>query len=176
MKEIKLSQEGKNRGKYITSVDDGDYEYLNQWRWQVLVTRQICYALRRLKDGTPILMHRQLLNPNKGLVVDHINRNGLDNQRNNLRICSYSQNLFNAIKTKGKSKYKGVHLCHSKQKYKSKKTGEEYLIRRHRFVAVIRVDHKQIHLGSFIDEISAAKAYNRASLKYHGEFANLNKI
>ena len=103
-------------------------------------------------------MHRSVLNPGLGKQVDHINRNKLDNRFANLRICSPSQNNWNCgVKRKNNtSGFKGV------SKYKKK------------WVATIQANREHIHIGYFKNKVKAAKAYNQAALKYHGEFAGLN--
>lgn len=108
-----------------------------------------------------ILLHRLLLNAEKEQIVDHINGNTLDNRISNLRFCTSADNAKNRRSYKGLSKYKGVIL----KTYKNT-----------RYIAQIRSDKHNIHIGSFSSEIEAAKAYNQAAIKYHGEFANLNKF
>lgn len=93
MKEIPLTK------GYVALVDDADYEWLHQWKWQALINQRPnvthVYAIRSTKrDGRrrQVMMHREILPPPPGMLIDHINFNGLDNQRTNLRICSPSQN------------------------------------------------------------------------------------
>src|ERR1035437_2037569 len=108
MKEISLT---KNK---VVMVDDEDYEYLNQFNWQCNINGRCSYAGR----STPrdenykqkhILMHREILGFPDG-SVDHIDHNGLNNQKNNLRICTVAENGANRRKQliKTCSKYKGV--------------------------------------------------------------------
>jgi hypothetical protein len=109
-------------------------------------------------------MHRLLVEVNLGQEVDHINGNGLDNRKENLRVCTKSQNLGNQKKTKlyggvaTSSKYKGVSWDKRVQKW----------------VAKIGINGKRVYLGLFEDEEKAAEAYNKAALEYFGEFALLN--
>jgi len=104
-----------------------------------------------------MLMHRMIMQPPEGMVVDHINGNGLDNRRCNLRICTQEQNARNnAPKGNGASRFKGVFPC-------GKKWGAKVTHRK-----------KTHRLGVFADEVEAAKARDRLALKLHGEFARLN--
>jgi hypothetical protein len=100
------------------------------------------------------------MNAPEGMVVDHINHNGLDNRKVNLRFATRAENARYARKTKNKfsSNYKGVH----------------YIKRAKRWRTMITFEDKTIYIGQFRDEISAAKAYDRAAKKYFGEFACLN--
>ena len=100
-------------------------------------------------------MHREIMNTSKGLQVDHIDHNGLNNQRSNLRNCTASQNRMNKICT-SRSGYKGVSL-------------NEGLIQ-----SRIKINGNTRHLGYFKTKELAAKAYDIAAKKYQGEFANLN--
>jgi len=106
-------------------------------------------------------MHRLLAGTKKGQDTDHINHDRLDNRRCNLRVCTRSQNKMN------------VGLI------KSNKTGfigVSYNKRDEIYQAGIAVNNKSIYLGQFKCPKKAAKAYNKAALKHHGEFANVNAI
>ena len=159
-KEIQLTQ-----GK-VALVDDEDFEYLNQWKWYVQKWNVGYYAVRNVRNNKKYIgyqsMHRLLSNNNnKSLITDHVNGNTLDNRKSNLRICSFSDNNKNRKISKNNSTgYKGV----------------VYDKRNKKFIAKIGLNKKQIYLGYYIDPIDAARAYNAAALKYHGEFAHLNKI
>jgi len=155
MKEIKLSQTGKNKGKYVALVDDEDYDYLNQWRWCVDVKKNTCYAMRR--DKITISLHRVIINTPEGIEVDHIDHNGLNCQKYNMRNCSHADNLKNK-KPCGKSKYLGV-----------------YFMGKYRYIrAQIQINGTCHYLGHFKTEIEAAKSYDKKAKEVHGEFANLN--
>ena len=161
MKRIKLTQ-----GKYAL-VDDSDFEYLNQFNWTTskAISRNTHYAGRGFKrsDGkwTTMRMHREIMDAPKGMEVDHIDGNGLNNQRANLRICTRSENARNMIKrAKAYSKYKGV----------------SWHIRYKVWYSTITISYKRKYLGRFKTELEAAIIYNIASRKYHGEFANPNKF
>lgn len=155
MKEIKLSQ-----GK-VATVDDADFDFLNQWKWYAFKSNKTFYAVRNGATGI-ILMHRVLLEKQLSEQfneADHRNGNGLDNQQGNLRRCTRAQNSYNKMVPVGSSNYRGV----TKQAKKWK--------------AQIRVDGKKhLHLGCFDTPKDAAIKYNEAAKLYHGEFAILNQI
>lgn len=157
MKKIKLSQ------NKVTLVDDEDFEYLNQWNWTASWDShgKKYYVLRKnyqdYKNPITIHMHRLIMNTPKGMICDHINGNSLDNRKSNLRNCTHAENQRNRGKNKNNtSGYKGVSPLSSG------------------WVSNINVKGKRIYLGYFVDIIKAAEAYDVASLKYFGEFANLN--
>jgi len=158
MKEIQLT-----RGK-AALVDDEDYEYLNQWKWYACICDGIYYA-RRTSNKKKIFMHRQLLNAEKGIEIDHMDHNGLNNQRANLRSCTSSQNKRNKSPL-GRSKYLGVEVnC------KKSKSGDKVY---YYFCARICDNYKKQYIGSFKTEEEAARAYDKKAKEIHGEFANLN--
>ena len=150
MKEIKLTK------GFTAQVDDEDFEYLNQCKWNTCLTKTgHIYAGRTLKT---ILMHRIIMSAPTDKQVDHIDHNGLNNQKSNLRLCTNAQNSMNRIPY-GTSKYLGVY------KVKNRKSS---------FMSQIKVNGVHKYLGCFKNEIDAAKSYDIAAKKYNGEFANLN--
>ena len=148
-------------GEYAL-VDDEDYEWLSEYSWHVLKRRNTFYAVGYvMENGRPKnrRMHRMIIKAEEGQQVDHINHNGLDNRKENLRICTNNQNQMNSKKRPGMtSKYKGVSW------HKQKK----------RWCSEIKINRNNIHLGSFKDEKKAAMVYDDAARKYFGEFAYLN--
>ncbi|MBK5202115.1 MAG: HNH endonuclease [Prolixibacteraceae bacterium] len=156
MKTINLTQ-----GK-VALVDDAIFNYLNQFKWcAVKWGNNYFYAETRI-NGVVCRMHRLIMQTPKGLMVDHIDHNTLNNQQYNLRNCTHAQNCQNVISQIGStSKYLGVHIytCRGKWKY---------------IKATIRLNGKMKYLGTFKTEELAAHAYDDAAKLYHGEFANLN--
>ncbi len=147
MAELLLSNGG------VAIVDPWDYEWAQWIRWHHDVNG---YA----KAHPNLYLHRAIVNAPAGTQVDHANRNRLDDRRDNLRFCSRGENMYNAGSRGGSSRYKGVYL-------KSKRNWVRWAIK-------MRINGKDIHLGCFKDELSAAKAYDEAALVYHGAFAKLN--
>lgn len=164
MKEIILTQ-----GK-IALVDDEDYEYLNQWKWFAHKFNNIYYAdsWRKEESGkrTMVRMHRVILGAPKNSQVDHRDRDGLNNQRNNIRLCTNAQNMSNREGWGKTTQYKGVYCYYEKYKEST------YC----RIRAFIQHDNKPISLGIFKTEREAALAYNKKAKELFGEFAKLNNI
>jgi len=154
MKEIPLT-----RGK-VALVDDEDYDTLNQVRWQAFRSRNTFYAHRHdpEKHSHTIAMHRSIMDPTPGFQVDHKNRDGLDNRRANLRVCSFEQNTYNRSLTRSTSGYKGC----------------SYHIRRRQWQAYITVKQQQHYLGLYATAEDAARAYDAMALVIFGDFALLN--
>ncbi len=103
-------------------------------------------------------MHRVIMNPPDDMVVDHIDSNGLNNRRTNLRVCTLLQNSYNRKTIKASSQYKGVRWNKRKK----------------RWVSSISPNGKFILIGYFKDELTAAKAYDEKAKEFFGEFAYLN--
>ena len=154
MKEIPLTQ------GYVALVDDEDYEELAGFSWCGFPYRNTAYAFRGGRKGESITvrMHRQILNVASGVYVDHINGNGLDNRRRNLRIATSSQNMGNMRSRTGTSCFKGV--------YWDRSAG--------RWGASIQCNHERCFLGYFNNETEAAATYDKKAKELFKEFARLN--
>ena len=157
-----------SQGK-VTKIDASRYDELIKYKWHVNLKNGKWYAQRskHIKLGSKrytsktIYLHRELLNAPKGVRVDHINGDTLDNRLENLRLCTQQENTRNTKSRKGSSsKYLGVHLHKQSGKYR----------------AQIKLDGGKKSLGLHSTPEEAALAYNEAALRYFGEFANLNKV
>ena len=162
MKEIKLSK------GFVALVDDDDFEYLNQWKWHVFKSGSGFRAVRNKPRGTnggkqgAIYMHRVVLKvTDPKISVDHKDHNTLNNQKENLRKATHSQNMANRTPHKGSTSiYLGVNFCGQHKKWRCQ----------------IYKNGRKIFMGYFVDEKDAALAYNKEAIKLHGEFANLNIV
>lgn len=157
MKQIQLSDD------FFVLVDDEDYERISSWSWYLLKVKNSNnhYAVRHTPrpNRRHIYMHREILNAPDGVEVDHVDGNGLNNTRKNLRLCTRSQNMMNRRASSSNiSGFKGVSWDKSRNNYLSK----------------IKVKGKTINLGRFVDPIDAATAYDRAAVKYFGSYAKTN--
>lgn len=147
---------------HVTLIDDADAPFVMQHKWYAHVSPKgdLVYAVRSV--WTPervkrIYLHRELMDPPAGMLVDHINRDSLDNRRCNLRFATTSQNVANGVSRRGR-KLKGAYF--------QARTGK--------WRANIRVKQKIRHLGCFATEEEAARAYDMAALEFFGAFASLN--
>lgn len=158
--EIALSKQGrKHRGLYSAIVDEIDSD-LEGRNWTVLITHNVKYAMHKVSGE---LLHRLILSRilDRPLLdteqVDHINLNGLDNRRCNLRLATNTENQRNKSKqVNNTSGYKGVYWRKDSNKW----------------VAQIKVDNEVRHLGRFDTPEEAHAAYCEAAKQLHGEFAN----
>lgn len=159
MKQIVLTQ-----GK-VALVDDGDFNYLNQWSWYYNAKKG--YACATINKKT-VYMHRLIMKTPSGKLTDHKDQDKLNNQKFNLRICTSEQNNRNTPKISNKkSKYKGV------VEQIDGRTGKR------NYVARIYVNKKSIvKYFPFTPEgeIAAARAYNILAQQHFKEFAGLNSI
>ena len=140
-------------------VDAEDHEWLSRHKWQVQpsANHKTWYA-KRSHHGRLILMHREIIKAPRGMFVDHINGNGLDNRRCNLRICTPRQNSCNRSKQRHtRHRFIGVRPC-GKNTYQ----------------ATVMHKGKTHRGGTFTDEVKAAKARDRLARQLHGPYARLN--
>ena len=151
MKLIALTQ-GKS-----AIVDDEDYERLSAFRWYAMRCCKRWYAVRKITIGKrrqrKSWMHREVLKTPDGNFTDHINGNGLDNRRANLREANHSQNQANrGPNSNNKSGFKGVYRRFGKWK------------------AQITVNRRKIHIGHFTELSDAVAAYSQAARQHFGEY------
>lgn len=148
----------------VALVDKQDYKEVMKYKWYVDKKRKVSYASHTFLDPLTktqkkVTMHRFIMDTPKGMHTDHINGNGLDNRRSNLRICTASQNRHNVgVISTNTSGYKGV-VYHPQTKLK--------------WLAQICFNGKNIYLGVYPTKELAYEAYCKACIKYHGEFSRL---
>lgn len=155
MREVKVPL---TRGKFAV-INSDDLELVMGFKWHITNLGYARTDFWKPQRGY-IFMHRLIMPCPQGLQVDHINGDRLDNRRENLRICTQAQNVAARLKTKNQthSKYKGIKRIRTK------------------WSAVLRHRDKDIYLGMYDNELSAAKAYDAKALEIHGEFAKTNKM
>lgn len=164
MKRIKL----RNTRSMYAMVDDNDFERLNMHKWRLHPQGYACTSiwLKGTGKGTVAVMHRMVLVPQDGMDIDHKDQNKINNQRQNLRIVTRSQNMSNVRKIKddtAHSQYKGVSRL---KRFNLKK----------QWLAYIRLDYKTYYFGYYEDEREAAHVYNQVAEQLFGEYASLNDI
>lgn len=159
MKKIKLTQ------GYFALIDNDDYEKVTQYEWHIQRKKQNKkYAVAGIGTGikykrTTLRMHRLIMNAPMHMQVDHINGNGLDNRKSNLRLTTNQMNQANkGINKNNTSGYKGVTF---------NKQCKKYLVQ-------ITFNHENIYLGLYDSPIEAAKAYDKKAFELFGEYARLN--
>lgn len=145
----------------VAIIDAEDFERVNLFKWYAEwspITNQY-RAARTDENRNHVYLHRFIMNPPDGMHVDHINHDTLDNRKDNLRICSQSNNNKNQrIRCDNTSGYKGVTWDKQHKKWKSQ----------------ISKNGKMKTIGMFDNKISAAIAYDAYAIEIFGEFANLN--
>lgn len=157
MKIIKITQ------GFEAIIDDDDFEKFGKFKYHISKGKYAMRALPRTngeKRNKRIKLHQDIIGKKEGFVIDHINGNGLDNRKCNLRHCTISQNEMNSPAQRNKTgKYKGVYKTSGKCST---------------FFSTIFRDGKVYRIGSFRDELSAAKAYDLKAKELFGEFAKTN--
>lgn len=153
MKEIELTK------GFVAVVDDCDFDALSQWKWHAMVDRSgHVYAGRNTKPSGRVLMHRAIMAAMPDQVVDHKDRNPLNNRRANLRLCSRGQNRSNSVPSSA---------CALK--------GVTWIKRDKRWIAQITYNKIKRTIGYFDNPIDAAKAYDKIAVQLHGQFALTNQ-
>jgi hypothetical protein len=157
MKAIPLTQ------GLATFVDDDDYEKVKSFKWHLTENGRVRYARRQWRENGvcfKIYLHRLLLDAPKGMEVDHIDGDGLNNRRCNLRLCTHAQQAqaFQGKRLEKTSKYRGV----------------SWVTRDKRWTVHLQHNQQQIYLGYFTNEVLAAHVHDVAAVELFGEFAQLN--
>ena len=145
----------------MTIVDDDVYQWASKLKWHAAHYRGSWRAQRKVKvDGKQRteLLHRIIIGT-VGKETDHIDGDGLNNQRSNLRVCTHGQNMRNRkVQCNNQSGVKGVTFEKNSNKWQTR----------------ICIEDQRIYLGTFTCLEDAAKAYDAAAVKYHGQFARTN--
>lgn len=148
---------------YMTIFDISDIELAKSGHWLAMQTKRSVYAARFRTVGKGkrglVSFHREAISASIGFDADHIDGNGLNNKRSNLRVATRHQNMCNGRSAKGSSsQFKGV----------------SWSTRQRKWVAKIMANGETVNLGTFDDEIEAARSYDVAAERLHGSFARLN--
>lgn len=155
----------KTHGNHYFYFDKEDLDFVNKHKWYIHKINDVLYVRTNIRYSTKSTHFHRLLIP-YWKQIDHINHNGLDNRRSNLREVNRAQNNMNGRKQKRKtsSKYKGV--CYLKTKYNSK----------NKWLAHIKIQQSFKWLAQFETEDEAAYAYNIAARYLFKEYANENPV
>lgn len=150
-------------------VDDEDYEEVSKYQWKRTgLYAHTSVSPRQFPGHSHLFMHRLIMKAEPGQLVDHIDGNRLNNSKSNLRLCSLSENSHNrARRDQLRTKKNGAVVPYT-SRYKGV-SGREGA-----WSAKISANHKAYHLGTFRTEEDAARAYDDAARRLHGEFARLN--
>jgi hypothetical protein len=155
-KEIKLTK------GFTAIVDDEDFEYLNQWKWQAEKSKRGCYyacrTIQKENKKIHVKMHRLIMAAVEGMDVDHRDGNGLNNRRYNLRACTHLNNCHNRrhLRRENISGISGVQWDNRRGKWRSR----------------IIVERKEIHLGRFSSLSEAINARREAEILHYGKYSS----
>lgn len=161
----------------VAIIDKEDYGKVCSYKWFAVRSRGNYYAAAHGVNRETIKMHRVIMGVvNSKIICDHKDHNGLNNRKENIRICSNSENVKNTTSRKNTtSKYLGV--CYKPTRKRKLKSGH-YSISEYtkKWVAQIQCNGKKFFIGRFLEEKQAALAYNKAATEKFNDFANLNII
>lgn len=150
----------------VALVDDDCADLVAGYKWYGMHDLRFGgydYVRGRQRSERCISLGRLITGAKPGEEIDHINHDGFDNRRCNLRICTRKQNMRNTRgRSSATSQYKGVCWRKSEKKWRAQIRNTE--------------TGKRTHLGYFANELDAARAYNVAALRFYGEFAYLNTV
>ena len=159
---MEIKKQKRNGKEYVILIDEEDYDKIKDYYWRIdaPVTRPWYgpYVVgEHRKTKKKVKLHRLILDAPDGMDVDHIDHNGLNNTKENLRICTHMQNMANRKKnSNNKTGFKGVSL--HRKKYR----------------AQLRFNGERFSLGCYDTPEEAARAYDEKAKELHGEYANLN--
>ena len=148
---------------YVALVDAADFEMLSHFKWSAEVDGSTAYAVKARmcrRGGGNVFMHRMIMLPEPGQSIDHINGNGWDNRRANLRVCTHAENMRHRRRpSHNTSGFKGVSWDRQSRSWDAR----------------ISARGEQRYLGHFKTAESAAAAYDAAARELHDDFARLNQ-
>lgn len=163
MRSVRIPLHSRKYHDLFAVIDEEDADLVRHHRWCPKTGRNTIYAHTAItRDGvrTSITLHRFLIDAKPGEIVDHINHDGLDNRRSNIRVCTLDQNGANR-RGAAKSNQCGY-------------IGVYFHTRFNRYCASVSRKGKTIHVGYFDNALDAAHARDRVALEFYGEFATLN--
>lgn len=153
-----LKIKSKTYGCFHVLIDREDFEKINRYSWSINTPKR---GRLYVRSSHHVLLHRFIMDAPAGKEVDHINGNLLDNRKKNLRVCERCDNVKNrSVNKNSSSGLRGVYWDAESGKW----------------AAAISFNKKRIKIGRYATKVQAARAYNEAAKKYHGEFARLNEI
>lgn len=162
---ITLNQDGTAKvqlygvySQHYCVVDATDIPIIKEFRWYGMKRGEVFYAYSKISSHK-ILMHRLVIHANNNQIVDHIDHNGLNNRRTNLRICSQQENTFNSRSSKNSS---------------SRFVGVSYIKQDKKWISYLKKDGKIVHRQRHATELEAAQARDEAAKIFFGKFAHLN--
>ena len=151
----------------LALVDDDDYKELSRWKWRTIYssTRKPYAGRIGALVGEPsyVMMHRLIMNAPKGMEVDHLNYDGLDNRKSNLEVVTKSMNRQRSRCRPHSSRFKGVSRSPKSNK-------------KHPWTAKTKLNRKYVHIGCFFTEEDAARAYDKTVLRLFGPGARTNFV
>lgn len=149
MKKLQISK--RTRNDVFAFIDDDEFDRVSQYSWSLMKGKSGIFYAKSQINGKFTYLHRFIINAPKGVIVDRVNRNGLDNRKSNLRLSNLQQNAFNSkIFSHNTSGYKGVYWDKDRNKW----------------CAQIMVNQKTIHLGRTINLQDAVFLRKQAEAMY----------
>lgn len=165
MATVRIPLVGRKHPGLFALIDEADLPIVSEYRWYAVLVRNTFYALTTKDvDGRPLAMHRLISKPEPGYEPDHINHDGLDNRRGNLRNLTHAHNLQNQRGPQKGQSHGFVGISQDKNRLNQKCS----------WVAHVQVNGKAKHIGRYATAEDAARARDKAALEFYGPHAHLN--